>query len=46
MKMKQQTQIKKLNIIEAEVKKLIAENKKLKEENKKLLKNIKDKNIL
>jgi cell division septum initiation protein DivIVA len=36
MKMKQQTQIKKLDIIEVAVKKLIAENKKLKEENKKL----------
>jgi cell division septum initiation protein DivIVA len=40
MKMKQQTQIKKLNIIEREIKKLIQENEKLKAENKKLKKKV------
>ncbi len=36
MKMKQQTQIKRLSIIEKEIKKLIQENEKLKAENRKL----------
>lgn len=36
MKMKPQTNIKKLSIIESEIKKLIKENEKLKLENKKL----------
>jgi regulator of replication initiation timing len=39
--MKQQTQIKKLSIIEKEIRKLINENEKLKAENKKLREKLK-----
>ena len=42
MKMKQQTNLKKLNIIEREINKLIQENKKLKVENRKLREKLKN----
>jgi len=42
MKMKQQTNLKKLNIIEREISKLIKENKKLKVENRKLREKLKN----
>lgn len=42
MKMKQQTNLKKLNIIEREISKLIQENKKLKVENRKLREKLKN----